>query len=277
MYRLFSFKIAYNGSRFWGFQRQPDLYTVEQVIFESLEKSLCADGTPPQWYSYVGRTDRGVHAIGQTVSMLVREDCDYLRFFQHMEELSDSQILPWAYRWIDSLEFKARYWSLWREYVYVDEIRNYNCQSLGDLKKSVKEIEGRKMHNYAYRGVRRFSKEYFFRRILAVDARRVGSKIVWRFRGESFPHNFIRRIIWIARALHCGESIIETSKIRHQGTAEPNRLFLVGAKHPISLIPIYEKIELYQVLASRVFRRESSDLRLVFSSYENDSSPYSLL
>lgn len=277
MYRLFSFKIAYNGSNFRGFQRQPGLYTVEHAIFDSLEKSSCTDVTPPLWYSYVGRTDRGVHAIGQTLSLLVRDDCDHMRFFERMEESSNSQVLPWAYRWIDSLEFKARYWSLWREYVYVDEIRNYNCQSIGDLTKAVKEIEGRKIHDYAYRGVKRFSEGYYLRRIIAVDAHRVGGKVVWRFRGESFPHNFIRRIIWIARSIHCGEGIIEASKTRHQGTAEPNRLFLVGAKHPIALIPIYEKTELYHVLSTRIFRRESSDLRLVFSFYENDSSPYSPL
>jgi tRNA pseudouridine38-40 synthase len=54
--------IAYDGSRFYGFQRQPDVMTVAGCIEKAL-RALNIDS--PVIGS--GRTDRGVHATGQVV------------------------------------------------------------------------------------------------------------------------------------------------------------------------------------------------------------------
>ncbi len=56
--------IAYDGSGFHGFARQPELRTVEGVLAEALERAL---GVAPG-FSVAGRTDAGVHAEGQVVS-----------------------------------------------------------------------------------------------------------------------------------------------------------------------------------------------------------------
>lgn len=58
--------IAYRGSDFHGFQAQGDLPTVELRLREILWRSLQI--RPRQWVP-AGRTDAGVHALGQVVSL----------------------------------------------------------------------------------------------------------------------------------------------------------------------------------------------------------------
>ncbi len=58
--------IAYDGTDFRGWQRQPEQRTVQQVLDEAIEKLT---GSRPHTHAS-GRTDAGVHALGQVVNFL---------------------------------------------------------------------------------------------------------------------------------------------------------------------------------------------------------------
>jgi tRNA pseudouridine38-40 synthase len=62
--------VAYDGTAFRGFARQPGHRTVEGVLLDGLERVL---GRRPS-LSAGGRTDAGVHAEGQVVSLEAEQD-----------------------------------------------------------------------------------------------------------------------------------------------------------------------------------------------------------
>lgn len=65
MERTIKLTIAYDGTAYHGFQRQANALTVQQVIEERLAKIF---GHPLK-IAGAGRTDAGVHAYGQVVSL----------------------------------------------------------------------------------------------------------------------------------------------------------------------------------------------------------------
>lgn len=56
--------LAYDGTDFTGWARQPGLRTVQGVLEDALATLFARDGEPPR-LTVAGRTDVGVHAIGQ--------------------------------------------------------------------------------------------------------------------------------------------------------------------------------------------------------------------
>jgi tRNA pseudouridine38-40 synthase len=65
-----AYRIAYDGRPFYGYQRQPDVPTVENTLFAGLsaiDVVESADEVPPN-YAAAGRTDAGVSAVAQTIA-----------------------------------------------------------------------------------------------------------------------------------------------------------------------------------------------------------------
>lgn len=68
--------LAYDGSGFYGWAKQPDLRTVQGVLEEALHKVLRvnkSDASEPLRLSVAGRTDTGVHASYQVCHLDVSE------------------------------------------------------------------------------------------------------------------------------------------------------------------------------------------------------------
>jgi tRNA pseudouridine38-40 synthase len=77
-----AFRLAYDGRPYSGFQRQPDVPTVEDALFDALGElgvldsgERCSPGNrtqgdddAPPGYAAAGRTDAGVSALSQTVA-----------------------------------------------------------------------------------------------------------------------------------------------------------------------------------------------------------------
>ncbi|NGM70203.1 tRNA pseudouridine(38-40) synthase TruA [Natronolimnobius sp. AArcel1] len=68
---LHAFRVAYDGTGYYGFQRQPDVPTVEDSIFDALRglEVLAPDAAKPAGYAAAGRTDAGVSALAQTITL----------------------------------------------------------------------------------------------------------------------------------------------------------------------------------------------------------------
>ena len=108
-----AYRIAYDGRPFRGFQRQPDVPTVEDAVFDALRDLGVFAGDAPPGYAAAGRTDAGVSAVAQTVAF---EAPEWLSPAAFNGELPAS-VRAWARA--DAPDgFHATHDAVAREYVY---------------------------------------------------------------------------------------------------------------------------------------------------------------
>jgi tRNA pseudouridine38-40 synthase len=106
--------IAYDGTPFHGFARQPELPTVQGVLEDALSKLAGRVVTT----TGAGRTDAGVHALGQVVSVPeVPDDVDLEDLARRLNAMCGPSIaVTSAIRVAD--DFDARFSARSRAYVY---------------------------------------------------------------------------------------------------------------------------------------------------------------
>src|SRR5579872_3226018 len=106
--------LEYDGTRYHGFQRQPDAASVAREVEDALATLL----RHPVQLVAAGRTDAGVHATGQVVSFTTASDLDIRRFPVALSALlrdRDIAVLRAADR---APGFSARFDALARTYRY---------------------------------------------------------------------------------------------------------------------------------------------------------------
>ncbi|MGN2641589.1 tRNA pseudouridine(38-40) synthase TruA [Nocardia takedensis] len=105
--------IAYDGTDFTGWARQPGLRTVQGVLEESLGKVL----REPVQLTVAGRTDAGVHAEGQVAHFDTAADVDGDRLVHRMARFLPKDVRLKAAR-LAPPDFDARFSAVRRHYVY---------------------------------------------------------------------------------------------------------------------------------------------------------------
>jgi tRNA pseudouridine38-40 synthase len=107
-------KLAYLGDNYYGFQRQPNLVTIDSEVRNALEQIGVIHGD----FCYAGRTDRGVSALGQVIDFWIDEENAYLARPRCVNGRLPRDIWAWAWA-VAPLGFSARWNALWREYRYL--------------------------------------------------------------------------------------------------------------------------------------------------------------
>jgi tRNA pseudouridine38-40 synthase len=197
-YRL---DLAYDGSSFHGFARQPDLRTVQGDLEAALAPWTGSVGT------YVaGRTDRGVHATEQVVSFTC-EPLDTERVVRSLNAQLAPQIAVHAIREMDP-GFHARFSATGRAYRY----RIHNAPVHDPFRASVawnldvpldseamdacvKPLVGE--HDFAA-FCRRQGDRSLVRRVLWVGWRRTHEDIEMSIGAQSFCHQMVRSIVAVS-------------------------------------------------------------------------------
>jgi tRNA pseudouridine38-40 synthase len=105
--------LAYNGSGFHGYARQPSVRTVQGVLEGALFRSV-----DPVETTVAGRTDKGVHARAQVVSFSAGADLDTVRLVRSLNRQLAPEI---AIRRIERVAdgFSARFDATERAYTYL--------------------------------------------------------------------------------------------------------------------------------------------------------------
>jgi tRNA pseudouridine38-40 synthase len=113
--RVLKLTVAYDGTEFHGFAAQPEIRTVQGVLTEVLARVLRRDVV----LACAGRTDAGVHAWGQVVSVPVGDDADVdpERVARAVNGQLGPEVVVRDAELVDA-SFDARHSARWRAYRY---------------------------------------------------------------------------------------------------------------------------------------------------------------
>lgn len=237
--------ISYDGSAFHGFQRQRGLPTVQEALEDAL--SLLNKGMVR--VTGAGRTDRGVHALGQVVSfdMFWPHGPDALR--KALEANLPSSIGVFEVVPVDE-GFDARKSALWRKYAYfiwkgdcrlphLDEHlwRNGKPWDMQKARAFLSMIKGH--HDFSAFCRKADLPDNAWRTIIDAKLENIGHMIKVTIIGRSFLTNMVRIIIGTMdevaagrRSLPAVELLLKSGSREEAGPTVPaNALFLWEVKY----------------------------------------------
>jgi tRNA pseudouridine38-40 synthase len=190
--------LAYDGTDFHGFARQPGTRTVQGVLEESLRRIL---GEVPR-ISVAGRTDAGVHAEGQVVSF--ESDAEPERVERALNGMLGPEVAVHASR--APAGFDARHSARAREYRYrlrtADVLDPFTARyewhrpgrySLASMRRAARQLEGE--HDFTSFCRTPKVPASPVRRLERLSVRRNGDVVEFRARAGGFLHQMVRSLV----------------------------------------------------------------------------------
>ncbi len=187
-----AYRVAYDGRQYHGFQRQPDVRTVEDTLFQALRDLDIAFDAKPEGYAAAGRTDAGVSALAQTIAF---EAPDWLTPRAFSAELPDS-IRVWASADVPE-EFHATHHATAREYTYHLHAPRADHQR-------VEQVE------WALSGEHDFTNlsadDEGTVRDIDLDIAPSGDYLEITVASDGFPRQMVRRLVSLVDMVVCGDA-----------------------------------------------------------------------
>ena len=181
--KRYSLKIAYVGTDYHGYQKQPRKKTIEGNLLDALTKINIKTKDPNTRFQTAGRTDRGVHAFGQTIAFTTKQPV----IIPKLNKALPADVRCWAKTEVD-IKFNPRY-AISRSYVYAAPYRGEN----------LKRIEDAAMLLIGEHDFRYFSSSApgrtTVREMLGVKVERIGNLIFFTFKARSFLWKMVRKIV----------------------------------------------------------------------------------
>lgn len=237
--------VEYDGSRYNGWQAQHHGHGVQ----EEVERALSKVANHPVKVVCAGRTDTGVHALGQIIhfdSAAPRGMRAWV--FGANANLPKDISVVWAHP--VSEEFHARYSALWRRYRYVIFNRDvrpavlahkvsweYRPLDEARMTAAARYLTGE--HDFSsYRALRCQAKNPR-RTVEFLKVRRVGDVVYFEIQANAFLHHMVRNIAGVLMSIGAGEHDPEWAadilalRDRTQGgvTAPPDGLYFLRAAY----------------------------------------------
>ncbi|UPV75330.1 tRNA pseudouridine(38-40) synthase TruA [Halorussus limi] len=186
-----AFRVAYDGRPFRGFQRQPDVPTVEDAIFDAANALGAADGKP-EGYAAAGRTDAGVSAVAQTVAF---ECPEWLTPAALNSELPAS-VRAWASADAPA-DFHATHDAESRTYVY-------HCYAPDADRSRAEDALARLSGRNDFYNLTPDDENTV--RELHAEVRRDADYLVFTLRAGGFVREMVRRVVSLVRAVATGDA-----------------------------------------------------------------------
>lgn len=198
--------VSYKGTCFQGWQKQPTVKTIQGEIEKALSKVL---NTEVNIFGS-GRTDAGVHAIGQTFTFDMNKDLDLNKLCFSINRMIDKDIKIISLSKVDD-DFHARFSAKSKTYLYKirlgvkDPFENeyqyvYPFEFDFELfSKALKQFEGK--HCFKDFTSKEEDEDNYIREIFKVVSKKQENDITVEFTGTGFMRYQIRNMIGAALAV----------------------------------------------------------------------------
>lgn len=238
--------IEYDGSCYYGWQRQLEVDSVQQ----KLEQALSQVANEPISVHCAGRTDSGVHATGQVVHFETTANRKDVAWTMGVNANLPSDI---AVRWVKTVkeDFHARFSATARRYRYIIYNRRYRPAILGrGLTHYHLPLDADSMHRAgqsllgendftSFRAVQCQSKTPW-RNVKHLQVSRMGDYIIVDIKANAFVHHMVRNIVGSLMEVGCGNQpegwIAELLTLKDRSmaaaTAKADGLYLVAVDYP---------------------------------------------
>jgi tRNA pseudouridine38-40 synthase len=237
--------LEYDGTGFHGFQRQPGARTVQETLEECLEQ-LCGH---PVEVTGAGRTDAGVHALGQVVHLDTGGAIPAGRVARAANALLGEELRIRAVEETEG-EFHARFTAARRTYHY------YFCRERPSpfLARYVLHTEGlpeaagerirsalpalRGTHDFGAFAVGGTERPSSIRTVSAAALEEQGALLRLEVSADGFLRSMVRRIVGLLLEIGRGrrepEAVAAALRTGHMSapTAPPHGLFLARVEYP---------------------------------------------
>ena len=214
----YKFIIEYDGSRYFGWQRQPDQVTIqgkmENVLSLMVGKELEIIGA--------GRTDAGVHARGMVANANFETEmtCEEIREYFNRYLPDDIAVLEVREA---SPRFHARYNAIGKTYCYTcfdgdvkpvfDRKYYTRLDEKPDVEKMLEAAEVLKgEHDFRNFCMNPRMKKSTVRNVDRIDIERDGGYIRFTFHGNGFLQNMVRILVGTLIEVGCGRMTVEQVK-----------------------------------------------------------------
>ncbi len=192
--------ICYDGTNFYGSQRQSQSRTVQGVI----ENAVSTIEDKAVMIDLAGRTDRGVHATGQVAAFNSDRTLSIKRWKKSLNALLPQDISIVKMQYSDNILFDPRRDAVRRDYVYTIKIGRYNPMlsnyalqinkpiDIEAVSKAAGMIVG--THNFRIFSVGS-SKGSYITTVFSSQIKAVGNWIFYKISSAAYFKHMIRRII----------------------------------------------------------------------------------
>jgi pseudouridylate synthase I len=238
--------IQYDGTSYAGWQRQAN---IENTIQGTIEKTLSKIFGEQIYINGSGRTDAGVHALGQVADFITKSEMSCGELYEKLSKLLPEDIVVTTVK-NASPYFHSRYSAIGKTYEYRLVCReNYSVftrkyehviehkPNLNLMKEAAKYIIGK--HDFKSFVTHAAKQKDTIRTIKSIEIKEYQGHIVIRYKGDGFLYNMIR--ILTGTLLDIGFEQYAPDQIEHiinskdrcmAGETMPSQgLFLIGVDY----------------------------------------------
>lgn len=212
--------LEYDGAAFSGWQRQPNALGVQQALEQGLEALHCGE--------YVktvasGRTDAGVHARGQVVSIAPRMSLPASAYLRGLNAILPSTVSVVAAEPAPE-GFDARRWAHGKRYVYrvlnspvPSPLRGaytwllYSTLDLEAMRAAALMLVG--THDFTAFRASDCQAKTTVRQLRRLDIDRVGDEVVFTFEATAFLKHMVRNLVGTLVEVGAGKRAPETMAV----------------------------------------------------------------